>query len=141
MEGKNQMTAIEVVEKIQKQADESSNGVRFVTELAIGEAARQGDVYIIRVEDNYPRGEMLSHSQLAQGNTIGSRHLAMHPAKCFQGTTLPPNVTAGTFLGPVVVSQQRFEVNHPEHSTISLPAGTYQSLNQMDAATLDRVRD
>lgn len=115
--------------------------VRRIVEIAIGQVVRQGDIYIHAVEPDHKGGEKLEDRQLALGNTQGSRHIAEAPASIFAGTTLPAWCDRRTFLGPLVKSQKRFVVAHPEHAHVSLPAGTYQITHQMDSRTMQRVQD
>jgi hypothetical protein len=61
-------------------------------------------------------------------------------AEVYLGTT-PPEWAKRALLGPMFRLFSRGTVTHPEHAHISLPAGTYQVTHQMDARTLQRVRD
>lgn len=116
--------------------------VRRVPSIQIRQAVRQGDIYLHRVPLGHSRSARLIDSgQLAEGQTQGSRHVAAAPARCFEGTNLPEGCAAGTFLGPCIISNAPFTVTHPEHAHIELPAGVYQVTHQMDARTLERVRD
>ena len=72
---------------------------------------------------------------------MNARHIAEAPAECFAGLKAPDYCAAGTFLGPVIVSDKPFTVSHPEHAHMKLGAGCYQVTHQMDARTLDRVKD
>jgi hypothetical protein len=115
--------------------------VRYIAKIDVGCVVRQGDIYIHAVKLDHKCGEKLKDRQLALGNTQGSRHIADAPASIFAGTTLPEWCDQRTFLGPLVKSAKRFVITHPEHAHVSLPAGEYQITHQMDARTMDRVRD
>lgn len=118
-----------------------STEVRFIQSIEVGKIVRQGDIYIHAVQASHPKGAKAQSRQLAIGTTNGSRHMAESPSEVFEGTTAPEWCQRGTFLGPVVTAKERFTVSHPEHAHVSLPPGTYQICHQLDAATLQRVRD
>lgn len=131
---------LEVMEKINQTAQNNIQDERFIKKIAIGKVVRQGDIYIHCVGFEHKSGDLLKSNQLAQGTSKGSRHVAESPAQCYNGTTLP-SYCNNAFLGPLIKSGQRFIISHPEHAHISLPAGCYQITHQMDARTLERVRD
>lgn len=138
------MDTMAAVTKVEQAAELADATTREVDAIEIGKAARQGDIYIHRVADNHPRGAMRKGPdarKLAIGESVNSRHIAEAPAICYEGTTLPGDCDPRTFLGPCIVSPDRFMVTHPEHAAKSLPGGTYQVTHQMDARTLDRVAD
>lgn len=130
----------ETIEKVTSSAQFNIEDERFIKKMEIGQVVRQGDVYIHSVEANHKHGEVAKNNQLAIGNSKGSRHYAESPAKVYEGNTLP-SWCNNSFMGPCVVSDHRFTVSHPEHANISLPAGTYQITHQLDARTLERVKD
>ena len=132
---------LEVMEKVNQTAQNNVHEERFIKVFAIGKCVRQGDIYIHRVNDDHKCGKELKINQLAHGTSKGSRHVAESPAICFEGIKAPDYCNANTFLGPLIKSEQRFIVSHPEHADFSLPAGCYQVTHQMDARTLERVRD
>lgn len=134
------MTAIEAMRTIEKQAESASQDVRDIKDMAIGAVVRQGDIYIHRVPSSHPHGPEVKSRQLAEGSTMNSRHMAESPAKVYEGTTAPKDCNT-VLLGPCVESDKPFTVSHPEHAHINLPAGIYQITHQMDARTLQRVRD
>ena len=138
---------MKVEEAFQKVTDEGiskkSAEVRRIRDIAVGKIVRQGDIYAHRVNGTHPMGEALQTRQLAVGVTQGSRHMAESKptVKIYAGKKLPEWCAEGTFLGPVIVATERFTITHPEHAHIELPAGCFQITHQMDARTLDRVRD
>lgn len=135
------LSAVEVHETIVREAKAKAvPEVRRIEKIGMEKVVRQGDIYIHRVPASHARGKATGR-QLALGNTQGSRHVAEAPSKVFVGTTLPIGCQPRTFLGPLVESDERFTVTHPEHAHVSLPAGTYQVTHQMDARTLARVAD
>lgn len=137
------LTATQAHDRIAAKAATPDRAVRDCTRLKIGEVARQGDLYLHRVEDAHSRGKATTNRQLALGNTQGSRHVAEAPALVFEGTTLPAWCEAGTFLGPCVVVPpgKTATVSHPEHAHMELGEGTWQVTHQMDARSRERVQD
>jgi hypothetical protein len=131
---------VEYENLVREAAEKAVHETRDIKSIEIGKAVRQGDIYIHRVEATHARGKQTQNRQLAMGNTQGSRHIAETPSLVFEGTTRPTWCT-NAFLGPVVESPTAFKISHPEHSDVQLPAGTYQITHQMDARTLQRVKD
>ena len=130
----------EAIEKVTLSAKNNNPDERFIKEIEIGKCVRQGDIYIHRVNDDHNCGDKAASSQLAKGTSKGSRHFAEAPAVVYESKTTPEWCST-TLLGPCVKSTSRFTVSHPEHANISLPGGTYQITHQMDARTLEKVRD
>lgn len=142
METKQVMTAAEAHEQIERLAKTNAvPEVRKVRAIEVGKVVRQGDIYLHRVEPTHLKGKRRKDRQLALGNTMGSRHVAEGSAECFEGVQLPSWCDERTFLGPLIKSEKRFTISHPEHAHVELPAGTYQVTHQMDARTMERVRD
>lgn len=133
------ISAVEAHEQVQRSA-KARPEVRDFRAAEVGQVARQGDVYVHRVEEGHPRGKA-TEAQLAVGHTQGSRHVVTGDAECFEGAA-EPSWCRGSFLGPlVVVGPGGAVVTHPEHAHIALGEGTYQVTHQMDAATRRRVTD
>jgi hypothetical protein len=134
--------AAQAFSEIAAKADEAAiNSARVVHKMGVGQTVRQGDIYLHRVKDGHAHGRKLKSRQLALGNTMGSRHMAGAPATVYDGTTLPEWCDRRTFMGPLIMSVERFTVTHPEHAHVELPPGCYQVTHQMDARTMERVRD
>ena len=136
------MSTQEIIQNIETSAkDRMVTTDRVVKSLPVGKHGRQGDIYIHSVDKTHQHGAAMESRQLAQGISQGSRHIAEHPAKIFEGTTLPKNCANGTFLGPMISCDVEFRISHPQHADVILPPGNYQITHQMDARTLQRVRD
>ena len=136
------ITAVQAWTEIEEKANANAvNSIRIVNKMEIGKFVRQGDVYVVRVEDSHKCGIALKERQVAIGNTQGSRHIAQSPAQLFEGVAAPPKWSERTFLGPVIKSDKEWVLDHPEHAQFQLPAGTFQICHQMDARTLERVKD
>jgi hypothetical protein len=131
---------------------EADADVRVCRNLPEGGALHQGDVYLHRVPDNWPRGKQLGTRQVAVGQTQGSRHIAEGAGvQVCEGKKLPASFRApkwlngtppeGIFLGPVVVAEKRWSLSHPEHAKHTMPAGVYQVTYQGDPRMMARVSD
>jgi len=132
------METLEAMKQIEKTAKKNKSAVRYIKSIGAGHVVRQGDIYIHGVDPSHEHGKPCGN-QLAQGTSKGSRHVA-EGTKCWEGTKAPVWCDFA-LLGPFVKSEKRFTITHPEHANVSLPAGTYQICHQMDARTLERVRD
>jgi hypothetical protein len=131
-------TALEAHQAIAEAAAKPMTELRMMKAIAVGEWIRQGDCYLIRVAKK-PAGLIpTKNRQLAAGTTQGSRHIVLDGPEIFvhTGNTDP-------LVGPVIVANERFILDHPEHAVFSLPAGTYQCRLQQDWAEQERraVRD
>ena len=135
-----QVTAIEAHRKIEQAALAADGDTREVKAITPGEVVRQGDIYIHRVKADHPHGKAVESRQLAVGTNQNARHIAEAPAKIYEGTTAPEGVIT-RLLGPCIIADKPVRVSHPEHAHVTLPPGAYQITHQMDARTLERVRD
>lgn len=154
------MTATEAHAEIERLAKEKAiPEVRDGRGMEIGQGGRQGDIYVYRVPEDWPRGKQLKDRQLAVGNTQGSRHIAAGHVEVFEGVKAPEFIKAISVdgrevampLGPCIVVKdvkkgkvsrtKKSTVTHPEHAHFMLDPGTYQVVHQIDARTLERVKD
>lgn len=150
------LTVIEAVERVLK--SKPAPDVRIPETVEIGQVIHQGDVYMHRVPDDWPRGELLGTRQIAVGDTIGSRHVVSGQGfEVYAGMKLPawvkfsrlPNSLRSrvvhALLGPVVVLRAPLVEGeglvHPEHAHHRFPCGTYQVQYQLDGKTLRAVTD
>lgn len=138
----NTKSAAEAREQV-AQAAVKKQDVRRVESMEKGDVVRQGDVYLVRIEDGAGVGAERKNNQLAPGVSKGSRHILSGPATTYEPVGVPSGcgISDTALLGPVVVASDRVVVTHPEHAHIDLPAGKYQCLYQMDARTQRRVQD
>ena len=116
--------------------------VRFVDSIQIGQYARQGDLYLLRI-DEVPKGLKTTPTrQLAPGSTMGSRHTVGSGVTVYESAGQVQRNELGYMLaGPVIESPEHITVEHPEHAHISLPPGIYQVCYQVDVRTMRRVED
>ncbi len=140
-----QKTADKAVAEVM--AAKPDNEVRVCRRIEVGSNLHQGDVYIHKVEDSHPRGSKTGTRQVAVGNTVGARHIAVGKLEVFAGSILPAYMTPAqdvpveAYLGPVVVADEDWTLEHPEHANHRLPAGTYQVTYQVDPVEQRRVLD
>jgi len=132
----------ETLEKLQEQAKARAKPepVRYGT-MATGDCHRQGDVYFVCLAV-LPEGckKTEARAQLAPGDTQGSRHIIRKPdmaALRFHVKSQPTPLD-----GPVILAGAEWTVDHPEHGSVTLPAGIYGVTYQRQyAEELRRVAD
>jgi hypothetical protein len=134
-------SVMEVHQNIEKMARENSHSeVRVITTMENGQAVRQGDLYITKVESlpaEYT--ERTNSMKLVDGKTKGSRHV-LKKSKSLK-VFLNPN--ANPLQGPGITTEERLLVKHPEHAYMDLVPGNYVVTYQRDysAEELSRVKD
>lgn len=144
-------TVKEAIDKIQEIANQNQANLELrvveVPKLKIGESYRQGDLYIFKVADDHPVGKELDRRQLAEGQSIGQRHVLLGEFKIYEGVKAPPGVNdlhARAGLGFAFDVLGECTNAHPEHSHFKFGVGCegrYQVLHQTDLQTLRRVAD
>lgn len=141
------MEVAKVAERIEQEAKNASSAKRVLKKMKIGETIRQGDIYLVRIE-NLSASELKTlkkwgGEQLVRGSQGGARHMAVG-AKLYESDRqrFRGNGRARTtLLGPIVVADRRLTVTHPEHAHFELPRGHYQVVNQLDPRTMRAVLD
>lgn len=151
---------IEIIKEIKKialqnEARPSEKKTVYLPKMKTGEYYRQGDLYIIKVEDNHPVGKKVERRQLADGESIGQRHVLLGDFVIYEGKAAPKI----KFKLPREISLEQateiclgyaFDVtgecrnNHPEHDDFVFHTegkGRYQVWHQTNRKTLERVRD
>lgn len=145
-------TAIEAHQEIETVAKANAKPeTRDGRGMKIGQGGRQGDIYVYRVPDDWPRGKRTENRQLAIGQSVGSRHIAAGDVEIYEGQKAPEfirfvNSASGAeipaLIGPLIlVKSTEFAGTHPEHAHFLLDPGTYQIVYQMDARSFRRVED
>ncbi len=137
------LSPIQAHETIASYAKTASQAVRRLGRaMKPGEYARQGDLYLIAIKAR-PKGSKAIAStgevQLAQGATMGSRHmLQMREGIAFYRVASPGPLDGGT-----IVAKSRAYISHPEHAHMDLPPGTYAVRYQQDLMSeeIRAVRD
>ena len=133
-------TALEVHNNLLEMAGQVNHQeCRVIDSMEIGQAIRQGDVYLVKVKEKPADLVPTLDLQIAKGETKGSRHiLEQTPTlKVYKLKSPSP------LQGPVIESKERINLTHPEHAHFSLPAGCYTSYYQQDFAAeeIRAVRD
>lgn len=140
------MNALEAIKKIEEKAKElNKQDVRILNDktVPIGKGFRQGDLYLIRVPLNHPVGEEVNIRQIADGTSLGARHILKGSVKVYQGTTHPTGVNTRYPLGYAFDADDAI-LEHPEHAHGEIchsKTARYQVIHQMDMRTLQRVSD
>ena len=142
-------TIEQIVNQIQNIANENQKNLELrvvkVPELKTGECYRQGDLYVFKVDDNHPIGKELNRRQLADGQSIGQRHVLLGEFKVYEGVKAPNGINglhAKAGLGYAFDVLGECTNAHPEHSHFQFQqCGRYQVMHQMDLQTLRRVAD
>ncbi len=138
------MTAEEILNKIETHP--ATHTLR-TEPIAIGEVFQQGDCYLHRVPDDWPRGKLLGTRKIAVGEGIGSNHLVEGDVEVYEGVKLPDGfklpdgARKEDMIGPVVVAGCETINTHPVHAHSVLTKGTYQVTQQWDMTTMQRVVD
>jgi len=137
-------TAVEAIETVKTQATKlNKKETRTLKAFPVCTAVRQGDVYIHRVSDTHPVGAQLNVRQIAEGTSIGSRHILVGDVKVYESKSLPGYVNPRWPLGLTFdVGREGATVTHPEHAHINICVpGRYVVTHQMDMMTMRRVQD
>ena len=135
-------SAAQAFRSVQQRAEKiKSDGVqRFPDAASVGDAVRQGDLYITRMAA-IPSGCVLvpDHpAQLAEGASQGSRHVL----DALEGVEVFRRVDEDALQGPLLRISVERTVTHPEHGDWVLPAGCYEITYQRQFADeLRRVTD
>ena len=136
------MQTVDAMKQIEEGLALNSPEIRVISKCDIGQGYRQGDIYIYRVADNHVHGKKIGTNKLAIGEGEGSNHFAEGEIELFEGTKLPNFLNSGTFLGPLIKAPNGFKNTHPKHAHCWMEqGGTFQVTHQMDARTLQRVKD
>lgn len=142
------MTIEKALQQIKDYAANPLGEMRFVEEIEIGQAIRQGDLYAIRIEEIPEDAVKVETNQLVAGTSLGSRHTVGEGVEVFKGTNYGQVIIVshkpkevGYVVGYMTRSADRFPNDHPEHAHNSLPAGCYQWIQQLDTRTMKAVQD
>ena len=150
--GKDEMTETtentsvkDAISEIEESAANAASDVRYIEDHPSGPFGRQGDIYFDGI-DEVPAGAVaVDTNQLAQGDTMGSRHIATGDVKLYRPADYGQVIE--TAQGKCVrgfvmaVGAERCRVEHPEHATFDLPPGNYQTDHQYDPVTETKVGD
>lgn len=142
------MNAIEAFNEIRKIACSNyerpkSQKTHFVNNDEPG--FRQGDLYILRVDDNHPVGDIVKRNQLADGVSIGARHILNGEFIVYEGVKAHKAVrelNARVGLGYAFDVKKSTVLVHPEHDNYVFNCdGRFQVIHQIDLRTLRKAAD
>lgn len=147
------ITIEETVKKIAEiaEANQASQAKRVVhlKPMKIGTCYRQGDLNIFKVADNHSVGEVVERRQLADGESIGQRHVLLGEFKIYKGIK-EPQIEISDSRAKDFVLGYAFDIlgpcrnNHPEHSDFVFGEGCegrYQVWHQLNTETRRRMED
>ena len=118
------------LQKIEQEASEAGDDLRFVRTVKHLDEIRQGDVYLWpffpdeALEAWFGDEPTTGSLQLVPGTAPGSRHV------CEGSVILSRNERNGRVV--CLRALERFVIRHPEHADVSLPAGCYEVHHQRD---------
>jgi hypothetical protein len=106
----------------------------------------QGDIVLELVEDCVLSGDVVDRDDdgavvLARGEVTGHRH-AFYGGNVvmFRDDALARDMPAELYVGHIRVRGDSAELRHEEHSTITLPKGTYRVRRQREYDGLETMR-
>ena len=143
---KNQTITTEAALKRIQESARHMPEVRVISDMKIGEVARQGDIYIERISSIRGKGASVKSRQLAPGTTKGSRHIVDEsPAVTLWASSPSLDNKAAFQVGPAIEAKGDFSITHPEHAWLKFAVGNgvhyFQVWFQADYARKERARD
>ena len=142
------MEILEIVNQIKEiglknEKRHKSQKTHFVDEKCTG--FRQGDIYVLRVPDNHPVGQSVKSNQIADGVSIGARHILNGDFTVYEGVKSHAKVQelhSRAGLGYAFDVEPTTVLTHPEHDNyVFKTKGRFQVHHQVDLRTLRRVVD
>lgn len=150
MDQVSEIQATDALNQVRDKAEKICNDeAQQVETMSIHDCIRQGDIYVIRISDeelkDFEKADKPSY-QLAEGNTVGSRHILSDDSKYeFYKASNKISILEDVredMLGPVFKAAERFSVTHPEHADVSLPEGNYAvTFQRIQKKEIQRVQD
>ena len=119
-----------------------------IATMSAGDVVRQGDLYLVAIDEMPASAGRYPGRQLTPGSTQGSRHVVegectlytpqAASAQAILDRLIPAAAGSLHFFGPVVLAAGPVTITHPEHGHRTLPAGTYLTTYQRSWA--DEIR-
>lgn len=141
-------TAKEAIREIEERAKINQETIRVidVPHLKVGECYRQGDLYVFKIADDHPVGKPLERRQLADGESIGQRHVLLGEFQIYETIKCPIKYNDDIF--EKAARGYTFDVlgecrnAHPEHAHFVFhQKGRFFVSHQVDEQTKEKVRD
>lgn len=111
--------------------------------VPLGKVFRQGDLYIFHVPMNHEVGEEINIRQLADGISMGARHILKGNVRVYVGVKHPNGVNNRYPLG-YAFDVDDAVLEHPEHAHGDIcynKTTRFQVVHQMDMITMRKVSD
>ncbi len=135
------LTAKSAYDRIASVAETIRNGdPAAIAVMSAGDVVRQGDLYLIALDESPTKAKPYLGRQLAPGSTQGSRHVVDGECYLFEAESdsalailnrlIPATEGFEVFLGPAIVAAEPVTITHPEHGHRTLPAGAYLTTYQ-----------
>lgn len=140
------MNVIEKIKELEEMAVKlNKKDIRIINDktVPLGKAFRQGDLYLIHVPNNHEVGEEINIRQLAEGVSMGARHVLKGNVKVYQGIKHPQGVNNRYPLG-YAFDVDDAVLEHPEHAHGEIcykKTTRFQVMHQMDMQTMRKVSD
>jgi hypothetical protein len=143
------METVQEVMKELKQAAKTNVTEKITTIRFVGgdvKCFRQGDLYVFRVPEDFPVGDRVHRKQIADGMSLGARHILRGRFKVYEGVKppvrLPELHMRAKALGYAFDIEDGGVLTHPEHDHFKFTrGGRFQVTHQIDLRTLRRVAD
>jgi hypothetical protein len=135
------------VEKIRASALEKIDAAKTQTigSPSLGDVVRQGDLYLVCLDDNYQGEKVVHERKLAPGTSQGSRHVLEGDVTIWESNPVRINGEAvhEALRGPSFRCNEGSTLTHPEHGDMNLPNGTTWGVvyQRVHAEEVRRVQD
>ncbi|MGE4198638.1 MAG: hypothetical protein AB7G11_16125 [Phycisphaerales bacterium] len=135
-------TAAKAYEAISREAERIRNDAYETIEtLSEGDTVRQGDLYLVALDQEPKALGPFGTNQLTPGTTQGSRHVVQGQCEVLrveerEAIAILNRLVPATrkhdrqFIGPMIRASGPVTVTHPEHGDRTLPAGSYLTTYQ-----------
>lgn len=140
------MNTVEIIKELQEKAVLlNKKQTRIINDktVPVGKVFRQGDLYLFHVPITHPVGDEVNIRQLADGVSMGARHILKGNVKVYQGVKHPDGVNNRYPLGYAFDVDDAI-IEHPEHAHGDIcykKTVRFQVLHQIDMQTMKRVSD
>lgn len=124
-------TTDDALHRIRTTAAGESRQLRHVEACPPGSGVRQGDVYLVRLASDPVGSRPTTERALAPADARGRRHVVEGDGVLCRPSGGDPH--DGWYLH----ARGRVEIAHPEHASISIPAGWYEVRVQIDYDAID----
>ena len=140
-------------EEIEENAKKRMPSVRDCSQVKPMQVIRQGDIYVVIVDEIEGKGAEIKNRQLVPGISNGSRHVVADSPHVRIFKSRPKDLIAklekklgqrilDIQIGPAIEAETEWTITHPNHPFCSkIPAGKAQIIYQVDPVTKQRAQD